>query len=420
MNVLMITPDYPPSVGGIGSHVKELTSNLIEQGCKVTVLVIRLDRSTLNPDELKVNSSENLTVVTFPSEFKVNFPDIEDFDYNKYRSEIHPFKFAAMSLEIFPMVFNYLKTCKKFDILHVHDAYNAYISVIVKRLFNIPMVTTLHALSTTVFNIVDSNRRYILNNSNSIIAVSSWMKEQLEPRFGKISTSVQVIHNGVSSNFSNKMLPKEKGNFQKRKIITFCGRLIPIKGCHILISAFAKVLAMIDSGTDLKLKIIGDGNAKEELEYLVKRLNLEPFVEFTGYKSPSEVREILNTSSVHVVPSLTDNFPMVALEAMAEGTPLIVSAVGGLVEIVKDGQNGILVSPNNIEELARAIILLLNNKQTAMNYSKKGLEVVKGINWASTATKTLEVYNQTLIEYENRIHHENHQRQMLTNDKKSF
>lgn len=396
MNILIITPDYPPSFGGIGTHVYEVSNQLTKLGCKITILVIRLARPISQPDEFKIRLFENLTVVTFPSSFDGDFSELVDFDYDKNGTILNLLRNAKMNLEIFPMVYNYLMTCEPFDIIHSHDAYLANISVAIKRIFNLPMVSTIHALTASIQNHLDSNRRFLINNSNTTILVSKQMKDQIKYRFGVIQSKLSIIHNGVSGEFTRQLLHKKNDRKCKEKTITFCGRLAPLKGCDILISAFSRLLVKIDSDFKLKLLIIGDGQSKNGLEALVEKLNIEEYVEFVGYKASNEVREILQKSLLHIVPSLEEPFGIVALEAMAEGAPVIATSVGGLMEFVKDKCNGVLVPPNNVEALANAMYSLLNDEQTALRYMENGIKTAKDYSWENVAKKTLEIYIQAI------------------------
>ncbi|MFX1520760.1 MAG: glycosyltransferase family 4 protein, partial [Promethearchaeota archaeon] len=123
---------------------------------------------------------------------------------------------------------------------------------------------------------------------------------------------------------------------------------------------------------------------------------------FTGFiEKDSDVRKIIKLAEVCVYPSLYEPFGIVALEAMAAGTPVIVSDVGGFSEIIDHGHTGLKVPVNNSDALARAIISLLSDSRLASSLSKNALEKVQKIyHWQRIANQTTRVYQRVLSEYQ--------------------
>ena len=117
---------------------------------------------------------------------------------------------------------------------------------------------------------------------------------------------------------------------------------------------------------------------------------------------PNEtVPEYMVASDVFVLPSLSEGFPTVILEAMASGIPIVATKVRGVPEIIKDGENGFLVEPRNSEEIAEKVLLLLNKDELRKRISEKNIEEVKRYHWESIAIRLEEVYFRVVSAYEN-------------------
>src|SRR5204862_6559321 len=138
------------------------------------------------------------------------------------------------------------------------------------------------------------------------------------------------------------------------------GRLIPIKGHVVLLRALAQARREVP---DVELAIAGRGALEPALRALSKELGLEAAVRFLGHVVP--VQRAIEESGIVVVPSLGEGFGMVALEAMERARPVIAAAIGGLADIVRDGETGLLVPPAEVEPLARAIVELARDQEQA-------------------------------------------------------
>lgn len=376
MKVLMITPDYPPfMVGGIGNHAYNLVKHLASQNCKFVVIVAKLRR--ISTEEFSIEEEENIKVIRLPHRFpKDIFHNIENIDANTLL-------FTEYNSMLFPLIYNLVIEEGPFDLIHVHDSYHGLLTVTLKETLKIPLITTIHSLSSPINHINDSVRRFLLHNSEQTIAVSNWLKDSLVSRYA-FHEPIKAIYNGIDT--CNNIT-----HFYQKHMITFCGRLDFNKGSDLLIYAF-KNIDDANIFNNLQLQLIGDGKLKESLEKTVKDLNIEHKVKFLGYKEHKEVIDLLKISDIIVIPSRNDAFPLIALEAIALGIPVIASAVGGLVEIIKDGCNGMLVQPDNIEELTHALIDLLENRTKRDTYSLNALKTANRFSWPRIAEETLKIY----------------------------
>ena len=145
------------------------------------------------------------------------------------------------------------------------------------------------------------------------------------------------------------------------------GRLIPIKGHIVLLRAFARAREQVPG---LELEIAGRGPLEPALRALSRELGLAEAVRFLGYVSP--IYEAIERASIIVVPSLGEGFGMVALEAMERARPVIAAEIGGLGELVRHGETGLLVPPAEVEPFARAIVELATDPARASAMGEAG------------------------------------------------
>jgi len=151
----------------------------------------------------------------------------------------------------------------------------------------------------------------------------------------------------------------------------------------------------------MKLVIVGEGPMRKQLERDAAYLGVSKQVIFTGYLDDYEVRIVLKAADVVVVPSLYEPFGIVALEAMAAKTPVVVSDIGGLSELISDGE-GIKIPPNNSESLAESIVKILSEedgdrrKVVVEEMVEKGFKKTLALNWDKISEATIGVYAKVL------------------------
>ena len=277
-----------------------------------------------------------------------------------------------------------------------------------KDSFKIPVVSTIHATeSGRNSGIHDEVQRYINDTewmltyeSTEVIVNSNFMKSELQRLFGLPFEKINVIPNGVNLNLYNGV--ERDYNFRRQyaadneKIILYVGRLVYEKGIQNLIAAIPKVL---NNYHDSKLIIAGKGGMIDELRDEVRRLNIENKVYFTGYLNLTQVTKMYKCADVAVFPSTYEPFGVVALEGMLSGTPVVVSDVGGLNEIVEHRVNGMKSYAGNPNSIADSILELLFNPELCSNVAKAAKAKVKSqYNWNKIAQDTHFIYQKAICQ----------------------
>lgn len=389
MKILMLTWEYPPRiVGGIARVVNDLSKRLIKDGHEVTVITYREGNAPYYEEDkgVKVHRVDNYIIN--PN----NFIDwIMQMNFNM----------IAKANEI-------ISKESKFDVIHAHDWLVANAAKTLKNSYDIPIVSTIHATECgRNSGIHDETQRYINDTewmltyeSTEVIVNSNYMKRELQSLFGLPFEKINVVPNGININMFNGI--ERDYNFRRKyaldneKIILFMGRLVYEKGVNHLISAMPKILAGYH---DAKLIIAGKGGMYDELKEQANAIGLGNKVYFTGYMDPKEVCKMYKCADVAVFPSTYEPFGIVALEGMLSGTPVVVSDIGGLNEIVEHGVDGMKSYAGNANSLADSILALLYNPQLSDNVVKKAKAKVKNeYNWGKITQDTHFIYQKAICQ----------------------
>jgi N-acetyl-alpha-D-glucosaminyl L-malate synthase BshA len=263
------------------------------------------------------------------------------------------------------------------EILNPHyavpDAASAYMA---KRLVHgrVKIVTTLHGTDVTVVGSDTSLYRiteFALEHSDGIICVSKALKRKAQETFS-LTRDIEVIYNFVDcKRFSPERCPVEKKREFARgsqKIVVHVSNFRPVKRTEDVVRVFAKVRESIDS----KLVMIGDGPDRDACRALAERLGVQGDVVFHG--TESAIEDILCVGDLFLLPSAQESFGLAALEAMCSGMPVIATNVGGLPEVVVDGETGYLFRVGDIDSMASAAVDLLNDDTETARQSANARE----------------------------------------------
>ena len=235
------------------------------------------------------------------------------------------------------------------------------------------------------------------NHSDRIIAVSYAVKDFLI-NWEKISKDkFTVIHNGIdleefNINIDISKKKRQLGINLSSKVLGSIGRFNEQKGYKFLLKAISEILENVP---DVRFIFVGDGPLRRELEKMTRELKVDQNVIFTGIRR--DIPEIFSIMDVFIMPSIFEGLPLILLEAMAMGKPVIASRVGGIPEIVRHEVTGILVEPANPSAIANSIVKLLKDPVGAKRIGDSGREEVKRRFTIDTMTEKIEaLYNGIL------------------------
>ena len=294
------------------------------------------------------------------------------------------------------------------DIVHVHLDESILAALLYAKRKNVPLVVTYHGdmidtyngfISKTLVYFYNKLVTKLLSYADVIISPSECYID--ESRFlGKYLDKIVVIPNGINAyefdiSYSKEECRGKIGLPLNNKMVLYLGVIHPHKGPDVLLKAMPKIIKEVPN---TELVFVGRETMKKELEMLSKKLGIDKHIKFAGF-----VEEILKplyykAADVFVLPSVMkhESFGIVNLEAMACGIPIVASIIGGVPDVVKDGENGLLVQPKDSNELADAIIYLLENKEEREKMGKNGRGKVKDYSWERIADMTEKIYEGML------------------------
>ncbi|MCX5798132.1 MAG: glycosyltransferase family 4 protein, partial [Proteobacteria bacterium] len=261
-----------------------------------------------------------------------------------------------------------------FDIIHCHIlGFHSAASLLFKWVFKKRTISLVAATGPISDFMLLKNILFgrlllkIITCSDRLIILCTQSREEALKEGFSISQIVQ-IPNGVDTDYFKPSLNNKRTDNK----ITFIGRLDHWKGVHILIPAFKKLR---DMGIDAHLDIIGDGPDRDKLEIMAKDSGLQKAITFHG--AVHGVATYLQESAIFVLPSLSEGLPNVMLEAMACALPVITTKVGGIVDIIKHGKNGMLVDAGNPDQLCNAMKHLLTDKKLATTLGREARRTIE-------------------------------------------
>jgi glycosyltransferase involved in cell wall biosynthesis len=242
----------------------------------------------------------------------------------------------------------------------------------------------------------------VLDSADAIIATTKSYAQE-SPFLRGYPDKTVVIPNGINIKEVTTPLTKEKsreilGIPQDSEIILFFGSLVEYKGPDILLKAFKLVKNVAPSA---KLIFAGRGHLDSQLKEAAKKLKISGDVIFTGFVEDKDKPLYYKAADIFCLPSTTlaESFGIVNLEAMAAGIPIVSSNLGGIPDIVKNGENGLLAKPYDIEMVAENLIKLIKDDNMRHEMGQNGLKMVKSYTWDEVALKTEKLYKELIENY---------------------
>jgi glycosyltransferase involved in cell wall biosynthesis len=228
------------------------------------------------------------------------------------------------------------------------------------------------------------NRLIFDRLADAVNAVSSFSADSLARRDGFRRGRIEVIENGVDADRFNSLAERPADLDPARRYIVNVARFHPVKDHATLLKAFELVTEVLP---DVDLLLVGDGPLRGELEKSVEDLPWGNRVRFLGIRQ--DISAILRACKVFVLTSLSEAAPLTLLEAMAVGLPVVVTAVGGMTEIVRDRVEGLLAPRQDAQAVAAALIYLLDNPGAAAAMGAAGARAIRS---RYTINRTVERY----------------------------
>jgi uncharacterized protein (TIRG00374 family) len=284
---------------------------------------------------------------------------------------------------------------KRFDIIHVHWPFpHAIWGYAVSRLTGAPMVITFHGAEILLckkFFFVKYFLRHAMRNAAAVICNSSFTAQRV--RELGVDTKIEIIPFGTT--IAERHVPKDAA--KPVRDILFAGRLIERKGVEYLLRAMPAILKRMP----VHLHIVGPGPIREQLEQVAAELGISNEVTFHGLVSNETLSDLYAQADVFVLPAVvdkrgdTEGLGVVLVEAITHLTPVVASNVGGIVDIIKHEQTGLLVKEREPDELTDAIVRVLSDGPFRDSIVKQGLAHVRSyLDWDVITEHLMSVYTR--------------------------
>lgn len=336
--------------GGSGVVATELARELAHRGHEIHLIASHLP--------FRLRSFE--PNIYFHEATPAHYPVFEDAPSN-----------LALATKMVEVTENY-----KLDVLHVHYAMpfatSAYLAKQIMLPQSLGVVTTLHGTDITVVGAEPSLFRvtqFSIQSSDRVTAVSRFLKERAEETFG-ITKPIEVIYNFVDPQvFAPRRESRIRVGGPGTKVLMHASNFRAIKNIPVVIQVFAEVRKKMQA----KLVMVGDGPEKAGAEQLARELGVQRDVLFLGNQDLME--EMLSLADVFLLPSSSESFGLVALEAMCAEVPVVTSNAGGLPEVVEHGFTGFLHDPQHVAGHTASVLKLLQNDTLRRTMGRRGRRV---------------------------------------------
>jgi len=281
----------------------------------------------------------------------------------------------------------------KADIIHAHDWMTAFAAIEAKKVLNKPLVFHVHSTEydRSAFNphpVILNYETQALNFADKIIAVSQYTKNILVDKYGIDPGKIAVVHNAVDNQPKDFQASSYKNS--RDKVVLFLARLSIQKGADYLLKAAQKV---IQKKKNVKFVFVGSGPMLNKLVEMAFDLGIKDNIIFAGALDHDQVDKAYKHADLFVMPSVTEPFGITPLEAMKNGTPVLISKQSGVSEVIK---NCLKVDFWDVEQMASKILSILYNDTLSQSLSQNGYHDLRQLTWCTQADKVLAVYQELL------------------------
>jgi len=387
---------YPTYVGGIETCLHQLLPVLAELGVKVTLLTCAQKGlpKHVHKGNLEVRRIEFLGLIGVLTA----------------RLKEHGILYGIIARALFLLMLpiHLIKAVKEnnAEIIHVHClcALSALPASIVSLLAGKPLIVTIHGTFLGYYNkiakpplswiIPAAEKTYLLLKLYDKILVEDEYTYRMLRNLGIPMEKIQALpYPGVDTRRFREAQPI--GGLRWEAIILHHGRLVRKRGIKTLIEAMPKI---VKEFPEAKLVIAGEGPERQRLQRLVEKLGVSSHVKFLGLVPHEQIPNIIKSSKVIVVPSLIEGHSASIIEAMAAAKPVIATKVGGITEIIKNGETGILVDPENPDQIAEAVIKVLRDRDLAKTLAEKTAEKAEEYDVRKLAEGEMKTYMNLMKE----------------------
>lgn len=396
MKVLVISHMYPSTFSEVaGIFVHEQVKELVRQGCEIKVI----SPVPWTPFPVRHLSLKWKRYSEIPA--RATWDGIEVY-YPRFLSFPRMLFFASSGRWMYRGIralVNQIHRDFPFELIHAHAALpDGYAGVVLAQILGCPLVITIHGRDLQ--HTIHRNARcrealaYTIRSAARVIVVSRKLKRLAEHFFPSEARKMVIVHNGVDPvkiDIVLKRICREDGDGPR---IVSVSNLMRPKGIDLNLYAIHHLRSKHPT---IRYIVVGDGPESLALRALARRLSMEDRVEFVGRVPHLQALQHIATADVFSLPSWSEGFGIVYLEAMACGKPVIACHGEGPEDFVEHGKTGLLVKPRDVNSLVEALDFLLSHPEEARAVGDRARRVVlENYSWEKNAEKTIKLYKELL------------------------
>jgi|TARA_B100001971_G_scaffold57946_1_gene52900 D-inositol-3-phosphate glycosyltransferase len=377
--------------GGMNVYVLQLARELARQGTDVDVFTRYHD-----PNDPKIVELEEGARVVHLNAGPIDAAKEDLFDYiPEFLGELYAFQRSEGTT---------------YDLVHSHYWLSGRVGMTLRQKWDVPHVTTFHTLAKTKLRARVGEREparrvdvegLVIEDADTIVVSTEEEKQDVVRLYNADPRKISVVPAGVDLDLFasvDKQLARQALGIKENRVILYVGRIERLKGIEILLRS----VALVEDLADLRVLIVGghpDNDAElDRLGDLTEELGLRDVVTFTGAVGQGELPKYYSAADAYVLPSYSESFGLAALEAMACGTPVVASRVGGLKTFIDSGESGYLVPWRCPEPFAQRLEILLANPELKQAMGRAARAKALKMGWGHTADRMLECYSGLLCE----------------------
>ena len=399
MKVLMFGWEFAPIYsGGLGVACAGLTKELVNRNVEVTFVIPKKKGDVETHVDL-VSAEEIMGKIKTIAVNSPITPYITSKDYSLIKNKSGRFSDSIYGENLFEEVYRYGEAAKKiaaeesFDVIHAHDWLTFRAGINAKKVSKKPLVVHVHATEFDRTGGLGANpfvkeiEKEGLEKADRIIAVSNYTKNIVVRDYGINPDKIEVVHNAVE--FDNRYVEAPKIS-ETDKIVLFLGRITIQKGPDYFVEMAKKVSDVVPN---VKFLVAGSGDMEPRMIERAAELGIGDKMLFAGFLRGDDITRAYKMADVYVMPSVSEPFGIVPLEAIKNGTPVVISKNSGVSEVIK---NAIKVDFWDIDRMANAVAGILKYaplKQTMVN---EGWKELNNVSWKHSAEKCIDIYNKLL------------------------
>lgn len=401
LSTLMFGWEYPPlHSGGLGVACQGMVNGLLKHGTRVTLVLPSAMTEGQDALDVRTASDKRGASIRYVQSNLQPYEGIEEYgsrtkNEQRATSNVIDLYGSNMGAAIDQFTAQSVDATRDVspDVVHCHDWMTYDAGVRASDYHRVPVVMHIHAteLDRTDFHPdpwIEGKERWALNKANRVIAVSNYTKNLLVSHYGIHADKISVVHNGHDIPHDAKPIAAQR--ITKTPTVLFLGRLTTQKNPWQFLEAARMVH---DHRPETKFVIAGEGPMQQELMGRTCELGLTGSVVFTGKVSRGEADSLYRNASCFVMPSLSEPFGLVALEAISHGTPLVMSRQSGAAEVI---EHCFKVDFWDTERFADCILTILREQPLADQLRAEAPRILQKLNWTNQSAQILSIYRSLL------------------------